>query len=81
MTRTFRAATNPDHRAFYVSAIDGPKTFLVAGPYDSHDTALARVAPVRSHVSDRDGRAWFMFWGTCSLPEAPANHTTPLGQF
>lgn len=81
MTRTIRDTTNPDHRAFYVSAIDGPKTFLIAGPYDSHDAALARVDPVRSHAGEHDGRAHFMYWGTCSLPEAPTNHKTPLGQF
>lgn len=81
MTRTIRETTNPDHTAFYVSAIDGPKTYLVAGPYGTHQTALDRVEDVRSHASEADGRAHFMYWGTCSLPHAAESHATPLGQF
>lgn len=81
MTRTIRATTNPAHTAFYVSAINGPKTYLVAGPYDTHQAALDRVEAVRNHADQHDARAHFMFWGTCSLPVAPENHATPLGQF
>jgi len=78
--RTFRDLSNPDHSAFYVSALDGPKSFLVAGPYPDHATAIARVDAVRRHA-EVDPRSHWMAWGTCSLPAAPANHTTPLGQF
>jgi hypothetical protein len=81
MTRTIRENTNPAHTAFYVSAIDGPKTYLVAGPYDTHQAALDRVEAVRTHADQHDPRAHFMFWGTCSLPQAPEAHKTPLGQF
>ena len=81
MTRTFLTNTNPTHTAFYVSAINGPQTYLVAGPYERHIDALTRVDAVRAHADQHDPRAHFMAWGTCSLPEAPENHTTPLGQF
>lgn len=63
---------------FYVSAIDGPARFLVAGPYSSHDVALARVDAVKEHANKADPRAWFMAWGTAGSDDA---HTTPLGAF
>lgn len=65
-------------RYFYVSAIDGSKRYLIAGPWGTHDDALARVDPVRRHASNLNGRAWFMAWGTAgSTDECP----TPLGRF
>lgn len=67
---------NPRH--FYVSAIDGSKRHLIAGPWGTHDDALARVDPVRRHASGLDGRAWFMAWGTAGSQD---EHRTPLGRF
>lgn len=64
MPTTFLTDTSPDHNFFYVSAIDGPRHFLMAGPYDDHDTAKAMVESVRMYASDKDGRAHFMAWGT-----------------
>lgn len=73
--------TNPNHKFFYVSAIDGPRRFLIAGPYDNHDAVLARVDGVRAYACDfannaSAGRAAFMGWGTASSAEA---HITALG--
>jgi hypothetical protein len=51
---------------FYVDAIDGRKTYLIAGPFASHQAALDLVDEVRSFACDTDGRAHFMAWGTCS---------------
>lgn len=79
MTITSREDTNPEHTLFYVSAIDGPRTFLIAGPYDSHHAALSRVDAVRDHARSIDGRAHFMAWGTCS--SASLDKSTPLGRF
>lgn len=68
--------TNPAHSFFYVSAIDGARRYLVAGPYSSHDAAKARVEKVREYARERDGRAHFMAWGTASSDQP---HVTPLG--
>ena len=69
--------TSPEHKHFYVSAIDGPRKHLVAGPYASHDEAKGRVEDVRKHADERDGRAHFMAWGTAGSAE-PIK--TPLGE-
>lgn len=69
MTRTFLTDTNPEHRFFYVSAIDGPRHYLMAGPYTDHEEAKAKVDEVRDYCTERDGRAWFMFWGTAGSSE------------
>lgn len=65
---------NPDHPFHYVSAIDGPHRYLIAGPYETHETALERVEDVRFIACDHKrnasaGRAWFMGWGTASSAE------------
>lgn len=72
---------NPDHEFHYVSAIDGDRRYLIAGPYSSHEAALARVNDVRFIACDHKrnasaGRAWFMAWGTASSAEP---FKTPLG--
>lgn len=67
-----------DAKFFYVSAIDGSKRYLIAGPYDDHAAALEKVDPVRNHACDRDGRAHFMAWGTAGSEEP---FKTPLGAF
>ena len=65
-----------DVKFYYVSAIDGRKKHLVAGPYGTHEHALARVKPVRAYADSVDGRAHFMAWGTAGSSE---NIKTPLG--
>jgi hypothetical protein len=61
---------------YYVSAIDGAKKHLVAGPYGSHEEAIGHVEHVRAHADARDPRAHFMAWGTAGSDE---HHKTPLG--
>jgi hypothetical protein len=61
---------------FYVSAIDGTKKFLIAGPYPTHDDALQAVPKVRRAACDQDCRADFMSWGTAGSPRAMR---TPMG--
>jgi hypothetical protein len=68
--------TTPARACYYVSAIDGPRKYLIAGPYPSHDAALAKVQQVRDAANERDGRAWFMAWGTAGSDEGIA---TPMG--
>lgn len=61
---------------YYVSAIDGSKKYLIAGPYAAHADAAAKVEEVRKKADELDGRAWFMAWGTAG---SDAEHTTPMG--
>lgn len=75
----FRATTNPDHLAFYVSAIDrSGKPRIAAGPYGSHDAALSRLPAVRDHIIDQKPETHWWHWGTCSAPE-PLPINIPLG--
>ena len=69
-------ALTSDKAHYYVSAIDGPKTYIIAGPYKRHADALAQVDAACRLADERDGRAWFMAWGTCGSDEAIK---TPLG--
>jgi hypothetical protein len=71
----------PAHRQYYVTARDGPRTYFLAGPYDTHAEALAAVEPVRAVALDETrnasaGRAWFMAYGTS---RGPAGLQTALG--
>lgn len=77
----FRDTTNPDHKAFYVSAFDDRnEPRLAAGPYASHEAALERVAPVKDHIIAIRPECHWWFWGTCSAPE-PLEIKIPLGAF
>lgn len=61
---------------FYVSAIDGSKRFLVAGPYPTHQDALDKVQDTLKKADSLDPRAWFMSWGTASNDKETK---TPMG--
>ena len=65
-------------KKFYVSAIDGSKKYLIAGPFEDHSRALAMVEPVRNRAYEINAKAWFMAWGTCSSETVIK---TPLGTF
>ena len=52
---------------YYVSAIDGPKSYLMAGPYTTHDEALADVDLVQMFCESVDDRSIWMAWGTCCV--------------
>jgi hypothetical protein len=49
---------------YYVSAVDGSSWWRMAGPYNTHQDALADVDRALNIASYHDGRAWFMGWGT-----------------
>lgn len=49
---------------YYVTAVDGPRVCLMAGPYHTHREALGLVEGVKGIACDRDGRGHFMAWGT-----------------
>lgn len=52
---------------YYVSAIDAGRTFLMAGPFDTHQDALENVENARLIADGLDPRAWFMAWGTVRI--------------
>lgn len=79
MQRKMLTKTSPDHVAFYVTAIDGAKTYLMAGPYACHDAAKAAVSPVRAMAAEQDGRAHFMAFGTMGHGADVTPLKTPLG--
>ena len=63
----------PDLRpgAYYVSAVDGGRYALLAGPYPSHAAALAQVDAARTIAHELDPRAIWYGYGTCRM-DAPS---------
>lgn len=51
--------------AYFVSAIDGTRTAIVAGPFNTHGAALAQVEKVRKIFTDDNPKAHFVAFGTC----------------
>ncbi len=54
--------------SYYVSAVDGSRSALASGPYDTHAEALAAVEVVRERAVRQDGRAHFYAFGTVAMP-------------
>lgn len=55
---------------YYVSAVDGPKFALLAGPYTSHAQALDMVPTVTEIAMQLDPKAAFYGFGTCRTHDA-----------
>jgi hypothetical protein len=60
---------------FYVSTIDGSRTALLLGPYDTHEQAKAQVARGRDMANEANWRAAFYAFGTCSAPKGTGLRT------
>lgn len=62
---------SPDPRPgnYYVSVIDGGRTALLLGPFQTHQEALDHVEPVRAKGGELDPRAAFYAFGTARLPD------------
>lgn len=56
---------------FYVSVTNGKKYVALAGPYDTHDAALAAVPEARRKAFDADPRAPWYAYGTCRTDSSP----------
>ena len=68
-------------RKFYVTAIDGPRVYFLAGPYETLELAQAQVNTVRILACDFEqnasaGRAHFMAYG---VTRTTGDHKTALG--
>lgn len=59
---------DPQPGRYYVTAIDGPKRYFLAGPWDTHADALAQVETVRCFAELADPRAIWMAYGTARQP-------------
>lgn len=60
--------THHEGSNYYVSVVDGPKKFQVlAGPYKTHQEALALVPTVTRIAQDVDPRAAFYAFGTVAM--------------
>lgn len=63
---------------YYVSALDGPRSWLIAGPWPTHREALDAVKAVKSKAERLDDRSQWMAWGTART-EIEDIRPTPLG--
>lgn len=64
---------------FYASVMDGVRTGLLLGPYDTHDEAMAVVDTAAELAETVDPRAHFYSFGTAKvtadrLPKGRLNH-------
>lgn len=67
-------------RRYYVTAVDGPRVYFLAGPYATRDAAEAAVEPARAVACDFDrnasaGRAWFMAYGVSRARDGRVRQT------
>ena len=74
------AETCPPNGAYYVSCTDAGNLWLMAGPYQTHAEALAHVDHALKIADSKDGRAWFMGWGTVNVAEKYKGKLLPLGR-
>lgn len=56
-------------RRYYVSVIDGGNYRFLAGPFATHDEALAKVDAARELAIEYDRKAWFYTYGTARAPK------------
>lgn len=76
MTSSESREIHTDRKFYYVSAKDGDRTWLLAGPYPEHRTALDMEPEVRERAIAGRPAAVFYAFGTCGSDE---RFVTPLG--
>jgi hypothetical protein len=62
---------------YFVSVADAGRVALLAGPYDTHAEALAKVDHAQTLAEERDSRAVFYGFGTVRMQ--PGTHSTIFG--
>lgn len=62
-----------DEKDYYVSMIRDRRYALLAGPFATHEEALAMVIPVKREAHRLDQWTDFDSFGTCSKPRDPRN--------
>ena len=58
---------------YYVSMIRDSRYALMAGPFATHEEALAMIDPVKREAYRLDQWTDFDSFGTCSKPRNPSN--------
>lgn len=61
-----------DGPCFYVTVISGPRWAALAGPFRTHEEALAKVDACRELAQKADAFAWFYAYGTAKLSDGHA---------
>ena len=56
-----------DESCFYVSVVDGPRFGLLAGPFQTHAEALAKVDAARKVANEVDWKSAFYAFGTVKM--------------
>ena len=59
---------DPQPGHYFVTAIDGPRRYFLAGPWPTHVEALAQVEAVQRYAEHADPRAFWMAYGTARQP-------------
>ncbi len=65
---------------FYVSVKNGKQWRALLGPYDTHAEAEANKQRGRQLAEERDYRACWYAYGTCSHPESEPDLPTLFGK-
>jgi hypothetical protein len=80
-------AVSIDHetKEYFVTAKDGPRTFFLAGPYESLGLAESKVDSVRRIACNPErnssfGRAYFMGYGVTAVVGVPSGMRVSLGR-
>jgi hypothetical protein len=61
--------TKPDEgRAFFTSAIDGDRYWILTGPFATFGEAKGAVDPARDKACKMNDRAWWFAFGVCQAP-------------
>ena len=63
-----RRGTWTDGPCYYVSVVDGERVCIAAGPFQTHEEALARVDEVKVLADKADPKAHWYAFGTCKAP-------------
>jgi hypothetical protein len=63
---------HPFGAKFYVTARDAGRTSLVAGPYDTHAEAIAKLPEAKATAIENEPRAHFYSFGTAAVPRSKA---------
>lgn len=63
---------HPFGAKFYVTARDAGRTALVAGPYDTHAEAIAKLPEAKAAAIENEPRAHFYSFGTAAVPRSKA---------
>jgi hypothetical protein len=71
--------TSESGKGYYVTAVDGPRCWRLAGPYDTHAEALAAVDRVREICVKSEPWSHFYAFGTAKIASRKLGSVTKAG--